>query len=42
MAAATGERLWSYPLGADAAIIAVDGDAAYVLDVRGGMYALRR
>lgn len=42
VAATTGHTLWSYPLGADAADITVDGGAVYVLDGRGDVYALRR
>jgi outer membrane protein assembly factor BamB len=42
VAAATGDTLWSYPLGAGAADITVDGDAVYMLDMLGNVYALRR
>jgi outer membrane protein assembly factor BamB len=42
MVATTGHTLWSYPLGADAADITIDGSALYVLDARGNVYALRR
>jgi outer membrane protein assembly factor BamB len=42
VAAATGDTLWSYPLGAGAADITVDGDAVYALDLQGNVYALRR
>ena len=42
VAATTGDTMWSYPLGADAVDLTVDGDAVYVLDARGSVSALRR
>ena len=41
LAAATGQPVWTYRLGAPAAAITTDASAVYALDEHGTIYGLR-